>query len=236
MTVLWFFSVAVHISLVVLLFAKRQFQRYPAFVSFIAISCSENVTCALLRHNPEAYFYAYWVGELLCACAKIWLLVELFQSACQTEIMEKVAIRRFYVVQAFLIGGSAALAVLFPSRYPVAMMAIIRTADTGASLALCLMLFAVLVTSHIEGTFWLRRTFGIGFGLLLYLPIKVAVVMLKGAHGPALISSIRWIEVGSFLGALILWTISFLRPEAGRTIASVEALERRASELEGLSR
>lgn len=233
MHLIWYGSIILQIALTALLFTKRQFRTYPAFTCFITFCCLENVTLFLLRYNREAYFYGYWSAEAMCVVLKLWLLIELFHSACQTETMERVAVRRFYLIQGFLLAVSVALALAFPHHHPSLLMTVIRTAETGASLMLVLGMAALLLIVYLEGMYSLRRTRGIAMGLLFYLPIKLLIVALKGSHGPDLIARIRWFEVGAYLGALLLWGMTFCRPEAVRVAVSVEALERKASEIEG---
>jgi hypothetical protein len=229
---LWYISTLFQIALLALLFVKRQDRVYPAFTIFIAISCSENVTLFLFRYSPAAYFYTYWVATGVCALLKCGVLVELFFKAFQPETMERGAIRRLYTVQGILVATSVAAAFIYPSDYPVRLMAIIRTADMGASLMLSLSVIALIVALRIEGMYCQRRTRAIALGLLLYLPLDAIVVAFKGHAWPDVIARIRWIEVVGFLGTLILWMRAFARPEVARMSVPVKALEQLASRAE----
>lgn len=213
MLTLWIITVFVEAALCGLLWGKQQQRVYPFFVWFISFQIAECAVLLMLRHDAFWYFYAYWIAAAVDVVLKLLVLIELFHNVYQTELLERVVIWRFYVLLGGLAALSFVLARTFPSRYPVRIMAVIHTADAGACLMLCLTFVAILIGARAEGVYWLNRSLGIGYGLLLYLPLRALIDVIEMPARRELITKLNYAELAAFLGALLIWLRFFIRPE-----------------------
>jgi hypothetical protein len=232
---LWFVLFLTESLLCFLLWVLRQHRSYPAFTYFITFQVIEAFALmTLYGHDDRLYFYAYWISAAVDVVLKLGLVVELFHAIHRSHRRDAVA--RFYLLIAALGLFSFALSFRFPSSYPVRLMAVIRTADTGASLMLCLVFIALLLGAWWEGVKWLRRPAGIGYGLLLYLPARLLIKALTQSAGRNTVAVFNWLEMFLFLGALLVWLRTFVVPEVRLIRFSAETLRQRVREFEIIGR
>jgi hypothetical protein len=196
-----------------LLWRKQQQRVYPFFVAFITFQVAESMALLPFARDSATYFYIYWVTAAVDVVLKLLVLTELFHDVYQAELLERVVVWRFYALLTILAAVSFALAFTFPSHYPVRMMAVIHTADAGACVMLSLGFVAILIGARIEGVYWLNRSLGIGFGLLLYLPLRALIDVLEMPARRVLITRLNFVEMTAFMGSVLIWTKFFVRPE-----------------------
>jgi heme exporter protein D len=229
--ILWFAIVLIEASLCGLLWMLRQQRVYPAFTYFISFQVAESFGLFALQGHDETYFYAYWISAAVDVVLKLALVIEIFHSVYQKQLIEREVIRRFYYLLTVIGLLSFALSFRFPSQYPVRLLAVIRTADTGASLALCVSFLAVVAGAWWDGLYWLRHACGIGYGLLLYLPLRLVIKVISLSADKRTIAVLNWVEMLAFLGTLLIWTRTFIMPEVVRATVSAEVLRQRVREL-----
>lgn len=191
----------------------RQDRVYKYFTWWITFDVAEGMALLLLWQFPVVYFYTYWLTSVVDVLFKLAVLIELFHDVIQAELIERAVVLRFYALIVGLGAISFALAVAFPSHFPVQLMAVIHTADAGACLMLCLIFLAILILAKREGVYWLNRSLGIGYGLLLYLPIRAVIDVIELPARRALIARLNYAELVAYLGALLVWVRFFTRPE-----------------------
>lgn len=213
MLTLWLAVSLLKFGLCVLLWRTRQDRVYKYFTWWITFDVAEGMALLFLWQFPALYFYTYWLTAVVDVLFKLAVLVELFHDVIQAELVERAVVLRFYALIVMLGAVSFALALAFPSHFPVRLMAVIHTADAGACLMLCLIFIAILVVAKREGVYWLNRSLGIGYGLLLYLPLRAAIDVIEMPARRALVARFNYAELFAYLGALLIWVRFFTRPE-----------------------
>lgn len=231
MLTLWLATILAKAVLCAILWFKRQVRVYPYFVAWVTYQLVESGALLCMDRRGALYFYTYWITAAVDVLFKLAVLIELFHNVMQTELCERIIVRRFYALVVVLAAVSFALAFAFPSHYPVRLMAVINTADAGASLMLCLIFIAILIAARRERVYWLNRSLGIGYGLLLYLPLRALIDVIEMPARRALITRLNYAEMFAFLGTVLIWITFFVRPEIQPVQVPAAVLEQYAASL-----
>lgn len=231
MLTLWITVLLFESVLCWLLWLMRIDRTYPAFTYFITFQIIESVTLLGMRDYPATFFYAFWMMTAADSIFKLWIVIELFRSVYRSELISWHEVTRFYMLVTVIALLSFALAFRFPSQYPVRLMAVIRTAELGANLAVCVAFVALLAGAWWEGLYWMNRARGIGYGLMLYLPLRVVIAAISSSAWRRTITVLNWVDLFAFLGAVLTWIVFFARPEVTRAKVSVAQLRDRIREL-----
>lgn len=215
---LFHINVVCQVALALILLARRHYRTHGAFTIWIVFGAAELITLLWLPNPSAQYFYVYWCSAAADVVLKCAVVVELFRNVYQVDLAEASQVRRFYASFAVIALGSVALCFAYPDKSPVPMLRWIATADKGASLMLCICFVAVVIVSR--GLLWLNRDFGIGAGLVVYLPVKLTISMIVASKGKAITVGLNIVEMCAYLIALITWITFFVRPEI--TLVSVQ--------------
>lgn len=223
MLTLWSAVLLLESLLCCLLWMMRVDRHYPAFTYFITFQLVESFALLFMRDYPAVYFYTFWMMAAADSVFKLWIVMELFRSVFQRDLIELTEVIRFYMLIAIIGFLSFALAFRFPSQYPVRLMAVIRTAEVGANLTVCVAFVTLLVAAWWEGLYWLNHARGIAYGLMLYLPLRVIIAAISESAWRRTVAVLNWIDLFAFLGALLTWVTFFVKPEVIR--AEVSTIE-----------
>jgi hypothetical protein len=231
MLTLWITVLLFESVLCCLLWLLRIDRTYPAFTYFITFQIVESLSLFALRDDPAAFFYTFWMMTAADSIFKLGIVIELFHSVYRKDLIEREVVRRFYMLVVIIGMLSFALAFRFPSQYPVRLLAVIRTAELGANLTVCVAFVALLAGAWWEGLYWMNRARGIGYGLMLYLPLRVVIAAISSSAWRRTITVLNWVDLFGFLGAVLTWIVFFARPEVTRAKVSVAQLRNRIREL-----
>lgn len=234
MLTVWFFLLLLESILTLLLWMTRADRSYPAFTCYVTFQVGEAfaLQACYYLHLGAAGFYVYWISFAVDVVLKLAVLIELFHRGLQTELIERQVVRRFYWTVGVVALVSLLLSRHFPSAYPNRAMAVARTADTWASLGLCLVFVAIVMGAFWQGVWWLNRPRGIALGLMLYLPFRLIARLAVHSAGRRTVYWLNWIELVSYLGTLLIWIRAFVVPEVHLIEVSAEELPKRVRELQ----
>src|SRR5690242_5869797 len=79
-TFLWLFPTALEIGIVLLMASSGLWRSLPIFFSYLLGEIARTTFLFLVRKNVYAYFYGYWITELLASLMTLWVFKELFDN------------------------------------------------------------------------------------------------------------------------------------------------------------
>ncbi len=187
-------STVLECCLAIMLFRWDAWKRYPVmsiFLTWQAVGGSADLLIALFG-PPMAYFYAYYVVNILGSVIAFAVAVELYYNVFDPRI-GLTAWRPRHVVGIISVSLAVAITIglLLAARNGGSLTRTLVTVEEVMSVALWATFCALLIYSRSLGFTWRPRPAGIATGFMLYLTVFVVSVFIR-AHlsmGAALIAS-----------------------------------------------
>ena len=224
--VLWAAGFLGHVSLLVVLFTKRQSRRFPVFTALIAFQAFVTPLLFLILKygSHHSYVLAYWGTGFIDYAFQIALIFEIAYIVLRPTGTWVIDAR-----QSFLLGGglglllAAAVAFTLGSPFAKGLDLWEERITLFTSLLTCELFAAMILSANRLGLHWRSHVIALAQGLtvwaLLTLGSNVLHVLTGWKHDFALYDGIREF---AYLGALLFWIVSFWLPETERAPLSTE--------------
>ncbi len=227
--VLWAAGFVGHVALLTVLFARSRWRTFPVFTSMIAYQLIETLVLFLIsrygsRHN---YFVAYWIlalGDYSLQVALVFEIARYVLRPTGTWVQE--------ARTAFLLWSGAGMllaAGLCQTISPPAMRGLDlweMRATLFTSLLTCELFLSVSFAANRLGLQWRSHVMTLGQGLAAWASIAVVGDVAHVATGwRKELVIFDQVRMYVYLAALLLWTVSFSRPEQERDPLSPEMRE-----------
>lgn len=236
--IVWYLLVAGEVAVCSAIICRRTYREYPGFSSFMAAALFGSVFLIVAPGLPNGdylYWYGYWVITAIRDVIMVWALWSLAGKVFKPYNTLPLRVRRNAVLTLVGIGVlCVTLAIINPLRHPNQVLAGVRALDRSASLFLCGGIVLVALLSRYLGIPWLRRSYWLGSGMVLYLSVDAAIEMLaapRSAHDASLIYTVSMI---GFLVAEIVWFIAIVRRDTELFVPTEEDMQRVREHMEYL--
>lgn len=224
---LWGAVICAQTGLLILLIARKAYKEYPAFVAFVSLCVARSFVLLYVRYqHPALYGLVKWLAYVPQLAILIAVVLEVFHLLFHPfEALPGKAVAHFIEATGAVGVFAVGFAICHPGAQPSAWMTFATAMDQVVSWVLCAIFILVALFSTYFGIHWRHRVYGIGFGFLLYLSTDVAVTTAVSQFRLSPVNRLWLLDMLAFLLACVIWTYYFWRPEARRSLASVEQIE-----------
>jgi hypothetical protein len=223
--VVWLAGFALQILLLLTVFAKRVWKRFPFFAAYVILTFVENAAAYALSARPNAYFLLYVVGETLSILVGISVVYEVFRHLFSSHrALSRLAANVFGVLTAlFLIVGVAVVYFHGPIGKS-GMISAVMVLEEAARIVQVGLIMGLFVCSSAFGLHWRQQVFGVGLGLGTLLTVKLITVTMQPLM-PAAGGLLNLVWLISFDLCFLVWIGYLLVPER---VASAAELPQRS--------
>jgi hypothetical protein len=221
--ILWICGLVLQCILACVLIARRMYRHVPLFFSYIAFLAVESIVLYFVRRqSADAYFYAYWVKELLVAPLRVAVIYEVVLSVFAPygaiqKLMRLCALWALIVL--VLLAGF--VAVDFPASNADGILNVVLMLDRSlriVDVGLLLLLFMFAYFLHLR---WPHYALGVAIGLALFCSVELVAATVRARFGitPSIIYNV--INATSWSLAVVLWTVTFVTSERRREVQAM---------------
>ena len=211
---LWLAGMALQAVLGVVLLSKRSWRSFPFFSLYCANSFLSTVWIYLVRTNPRAYFYSYWIFEAVGIVLAFAVFYEVFSHLFRIhDALRRIATGVFQVVLVVLLG--IGIAVLL-KHSPLVFTSIAAAVDRVEQSARIIEVGAVICLFALCSAFglhWRQQVFGVALGLGLFTSVELITVTARALAGTAVYSQLNLVRMVAYTCSLLIWLGYFLAPE-----------------------
>ncbi len=225
-TLLWAVGLGFQSLLVLIMLAKKQWEKFPVFLAYMLFSFLSSGVLYALRGLPFAYFYVYWACEASGLLLGLGVIYEVFRKLLQPyEALHRVATGVLLLTVVLLVVSSCLVAYTQPSAEQNSLVAGVLVGEEATRIVEIGLLMFLFIFSTAFGLHWRQQAFGIAIGLGLFVAVELIGVTARTRFGVAAIDVFRVIRMVGFNGSLLIWSGYLLLPEKA---ASSSALPKRA--------
>ncbi len=201
-------------TLVITLLAKRRWRRYPIFTAYACCVLAENVAAYTLYRNVGLYSYVYLIGESFTILLGLGVAYEIFGDIFSAQpALKRIAISVFQISAIGLVILSVAVLYYHSSFRVSAFGTALRVAEEAARIIEIGAIAFLFLFSGAFGLHWKQSTFGIAFGLGVFVATKLAVITSLPYVSKTIASTLWMISSASFDISLLIWLGYLLMPE-----------------------
>ncbi len=226
---LWAAGFVGHLALLAVLLVRSRWRKFPVFTSLIAYQGAVTLALFLIsRHGSEhTYFVAYWSLALGDYCFQVALVFEIARNVLRSVGTWVQDARRAFLLWSAvgtLLAAGLCLTISPPALSGLDLWEVRATLFT--SLLTCELFLSISVAANRLGIPWRSHVMALGQGLVAWAAIAVAGDVAHVATGwrkeLVLFDQTRMYV---YLGTLLLWIVSFWRPEVEPAPPSPEMQE-----------
>ncbi len=203
-------------------------RRQPAFTAYIAFNSVK--TSALIwvaRHYYSQYFSVNWILRLVGLLLLIAVLAEVFAAVFRPySTLPKRTVTLFMGILGCLVLMAAAIAFLLPGAHSIDGSGLLLVINRSVSITFCGAFVLTAAFSMYLGIPWEQRTYGIGWGFLLFMSIDMVDSSLLAAYGRSAAGVFGVISMLGYSLALITWLMYYLRIDLPRRVPTLQELRR----------
>jgi hypothetical protein len=201
------------------------YERFPFLFSCIIFDLPREIIVPLISHfshNPNTYFYAYWLAVPLEYCFTLLIIFEVFVHLFHGYIKYSKQTIRIFLAFALALFAFSTFIIVYPSIPTDTMVNIILTINRSFALIICgLLLFMWIFARHL-GLSFRHHVWGIVVGFALYSSVSLAVAAIHATTGEMCPSWITPLPHIAYFVSTIFWTAYLLHPEPQCTIVDVQ--------------
>lgn len=211
---LWVASFATQALLGVVLLAKRTYRIFPFFTAYVVCNFASAVVCYSLKNKGIAYFYAFWVGELVTIILGFAIVFEIFQHFFSVHSgLRKLASLSFRIALALLIGVGIIIVLARTSAVPNRIATAVLTLEQAARTIEVGLVMFLFVFFAAFGLHWRQQVFGIALGVAIFASVELIVITMHLYFGVSSAPSLNVIEMLAFDTSLLIWIGYIFVPE-----------------------
>jgi hypothetical protein len=222
--ILFLLPVLMQTWLAALLIGRRLYRHFPLFFAYTSFSLAAELLRTLVQHDQWRFLYVYWTTEALYALLGFLAIYEAFRHV----------FRHFYVmwwwfrflpavIGLLLMGVSLVEGIFFP---PIQAPPLLATIFVSEMAVRCLQsgvfcLFIVLVKLY--SLPWRNYSFGIALGFAVSAFGIFVTFLVRSKSGTQFVPVIRFIPPVAYIIAVLIWLLSFIKPEPPDPFAGIES-------------
>ncbi len=222
----WLGSIFLEAILVVVIFRKRIYKRFPIFSSYVIYDLLRAIAIPLIAFRyPNTYFYCYWISISIEYTITLFIILEILAYIFGSHIRYSLRTVQIFALLAFLLFVISVALVMLPSIPTNTMTGLILTLDRSAQLLICGLLFFMWSFSKNLGIQWRgHHVWGIVFGLGIYSSVNLVVAAIQATTGEMCPGWITPLPHFAYLAAIAFWIGYLARKEPEREPLTNEEL------------
>lgn len=214
---LWVAGFVGHLALLAVLLVRSRWRKFPVFTSLIAYQGAVTLVLFLIsrQRSQHSYLVAYWSAALGDYCFQVALVFEIARNVLRsvgTWVREARTAFLLWSAVGTLLAAGLCLTITPPALSGLDLWEVRATLFT--SLLTCELFLSISVAANRLGIPWRSHVMALGQGLVAWAAVAVAGDVAHVATGwrkeLVLFDQTRMYV---YLGALLLWIVSFWRPE-----------------------
>ncbi len=217
---IWYSAPLLQLVIVLAMIRRKLANEVPVFFVYTAFHLGQfAVTYVAHLHSYKAYFYSYWVTEILDALITLAVIQEIFGKVFEPyKTLRRVEMWSFYCGAILLCSVSVVFSMLDPSTYSdriVRGLIIVQRSTDFLQAGLMLLLF---LCSALFGLGWRHYIFGISLGYGVSAATGLVIATLRAQLGPGVENIFAPLLSGSVLIGIVIWTYYFTSSKSVMTL------------------
>lgn len=212
-------GVALLVTLLVLLIRRKLHRKFSWFAVYIVCEILTFIVRSMVRHDPMAYYIAYWSSQAIFAIVALLAIRQVFHRVLEVEYRLFRWTRFLLPVTLVLISGFSLYEGIQALGEHDKIVATINGFDIGVHAFQASLLILLVALRRLFPARWLRYEFGIltGFGFYSIVTVSTDLLWLKYGRGYGWLYT--WGPPIAFLVTELIWLWVFSAPsEAIETI------------------
>jgi hypothetical protein len=220
--ILLLLPVLMQVWLAVLLVARRLYRQFPLFFAYTLFSLAAELVRTLVQSDQWLFVYVYWTTEALYSLLGFLAIYEAFRRVFRHCYVMWWWFKFLPVVTgALLMGVSLVEGIFFP---PIQAPPLLSTIFVSEMAVRCLQsgvfcLFIVLVKLY--SLPWRNYSFGIALGFAVSAFGILVTFVVRSKSGTQFVPVIRFIPPVAYIIAVLIWLLSFIKPEPPDPFAGI---------------
>jgi len=227
--VVWWGGLALQLALASLMLYRGLYRELPTFFAYVTFLTLRSVVLLPLDRASLAYFWTYWLGELV----SLALGLAVIQEAMRKLFAPYAAVQRLVNLvfgwgAGLLLALGVLTAYLAPGSEPARALAGILLVERAVRIVQVGLLSLVFLLAGFLRQRWPHFVFGIAAGFGVYCAVQLAAITIR-THDAWTHDLFLYLKPAAFLLALVLWLAYLALPErlprSAATPAPAPALE-----------
>lgn len=213
--VVWYGGLLLQVAVTVVILYRRAYRQFPIFFAYTIFLAPKTAILLLLRRTGvDAYFYGYWIGEVLS-----WALcLAAIQEVMQRLFAPYQAVRRLATVlfrwgAGLLVAVAVLVALASPGNDTDRVYAGILVLERSVRVVQVGLLSLLFVLAGFLRLRWPQRAFGIALGFALFTSVELAGIAVRAHVGSVWHQFFMVFKPISFLVAQAVWMVYLALPE-----------------------
>jgi hypothetical protein len=226
---LWLLGLILQLGLLPVLVLRGGARKYPWFTAFVAYETIQNVALFVVYREAAAnsYFWAYWICGIADAFLQLGLVYEMARLSLRPRGMwVREARAPFLLYGALGAAGAALMTFALNPKWDIGLFAWSFRLEQFTTLLVFELVCVLLWSSNRLELHWGSWLLGLSRGLALWYFIALGVGAAE-AYWPRAHQFVLFdrLQIGAYIAALVMWTVTFWREEPKREPVPNQVLE-----------
>jgi hypothetical protein len=223
-------SFVLQLATAVFILRRRQVQTFPVFLAYTVFHLLQGILSFIAyRISYTAYFYEWWVGELLDVFFAFAVIQEIFVTTFKPyEALRRWGTRLYMGVVVLLSTISVFMGIQYPHGYSPRVSALF-TLDRSANFVEIGLLFFLFLFCRLFGMTWRHYVFGIAAGFVLTASTMAGGEAIRSHFGRLGNSVDAWVgmtDAVGFMLAVAVWAYYFASSKSRVPLDKVPGTEK----------
>jgi hypothetical protein len=212
---LWYAPIGIEAIILFVLAKRRLYRELPIFTAYLAFVCVHDLALAtLFEPFSVAYFYTFWITELITIALGFAVLYEVFDIVLKPyESVHRIGNFLFLIVAVVLAAVAVGTAATAPRGNSHPLVAAILTAEIAVRIIQTGLALFLFIFSSALGLTWRHVVFGVAMGFGVYAATELIVVTMRSYFGTTENSAYVLLKQAAFTCSVFIWAAYTLRRE-----------------------
>jgi hypothetical protein len=226
---LWVLGLILQLGLLRVLVARGGARKFPWFTGFVAYETVQNVALFVVYRTAaeKVFFWSYWGFDIVDACFQLGLVYEMARLGLRSRgIWVREARGPFLLYGAIGAAGAALMTFGLNPKWEISLYTWPFRLDQFSSLLILELVCVLLWSANRLELHWGSWLLGLcrGLGLWLFVSLSAGAAQAYRPHLQEFVIFNR-LQIGAYIAALVMWTVTFWREEPKREPVPMEVLE-----------
>lgn len=222
LNITWLVSTLLLAVTTALLVARGLHREFPWFFRYLLVVLGRGPVLFLIRADPAAYFYGYWLAEALTAGVSFFVIREVYQQVAGESSLRMSRSSFFALNVGFMVLATVVALFMDTADGPPTLRAIFVLTHTVRTMQIGLFV-VLLITSLFFNFYWQSLPFGIALGYGTYATVELVATAFRSSLGPAGDLLFQLAKVLGYQVAVMLWIVFLCRHRRGHSLSELPA-------------
>jgi hypothetical protein len=218
---LWISGIILQLLATAGMILRGSYLMYRAFFAYISFQAAKSLCLVFLRGNAWAYFWTYWIAEIVSLILALAVLQEIFEALVTHERrMQRFGRRIFWTVSAFALVIVATTIEFVPGTRESSLMTGVLTAEQSIRIVQCAVLVCIFGFAWISHVPWRPEARALALGMGIFIAAELLIVTMRQIYGPSFRIGFFLLKPLAYDIALIIWAQALVfttKPAASET-------------------